>query len=88
MAEYIVVENPGTTPATVSFDTLAGTPIPGLATVKVTAGGRTSVELTKYAAGNPAVVVRATEPVTVERDLYGQAGTPGVSLSPGVPLTP
>jgi hypothetical protein len=46
------------------------------------------VQLTKYAADNPAVVVHATEPVTVERDLYGEAGSPGVSLSPGVPLTP
>ncbi len=88
MEEYVVVENPGTTPATVSLDTLAGTPIPGLSAVKVTAGGRTSVQLTKYAADNPAVVVHATEPVTVERDLYGEAGSPGVSLSPGVPLTP
>jgi hypothetical protein len=88
MEEYVVVENPGTTPATVSIDTLAGTPIPGLAAVKVTAGGRTSVQLTKYAPANPAVVVHATEPVTVERDLYGQSGSPGVSLSPGVPLIP
>jgi hypothetical protein len=86
--EYVVVQNPGATVATVQVVGLSGRAVAGLGAVRVPAGGRTSIELSRYAPADPAVEVRSSTPVVVERDLYGPATGPGVSLSPGVPLAP
>jgi hypothetical protein len=86
--EYVVIQNPGPTAATVRVADLSGQVLAGLGSVNIPAGGRTSIQLSRYGPTNPAVLVHSSTPVVVERDLYGSSSGPGVSLSPGVPLAP
>jgi hypothetical protein len=85
--EWVEVQNPGATTVTVSVATLSGAPIPGLQRVAVSAGGRLVARVAALAGPSldDGLVVNATGPVVVERDLYG-AHTAGVSLALGVPL--
>ncbi len=88
--EWVEVQNPGTSPVSTSISQLSGAPIPGLARVAVPAGGRLAVQVAAHAGPSldNGLVVRASGPVVVERDLYGTSGTPGVALALGVPLQP
>jgi hypothetical protein len=85
--EWVDVQNPGSSPVAVSIATLSGTPIAGLVTVP--SGGHAAMQVAAPAGPSfdNGLVVDATGPVVVERDLYGLA-LGGVSLAPGVPLAP
>jgi hypothetical protein len=99
--EVIAVSDPGPRALTVRFRALRGgvlAPVDGtlgssgpagpLAPVRVAAGEWVAVHV--GAAGAPpdtSILVDASGPVIVERDLYGRQGTPGVSIALGVPLS-
>jgi hypothetical protein len=90
--EWIIVQVPGTLPATVALDQVgpAGVrPLPGLGAIAVKAGQRVAVDITARLRGATAgpLVVIGSRPLVVERDLYGTGGT-GISLALGVPLRP
>jgi hypothetical protein len=85
----VVVYNPGAAPAHAIIEGLSGRAQIPLTTITIGAGRRAAVHLNslRVALGEP-LVVSATTPVYVESDSYGRGGSPGVSLSFGVPLTP
>jgi len=87
--EWLVIQNPGPRPASFSVTVLAdGTRVPldGLQNVEVAAGSRRSVRVADTVKRPAAsVVVAATGPVVVERDLYRTKG-PGVAMGIAVPL--
>jgi hypothetical protein len=88
---YLVINNPGTSPVRVSVDAMAGgrtAPLGTLAPFTIPVGKRASILINKDAPAGQALVVRGSGPIVVERDLYGSAPAPGVSLSPAVPLSP
>jgi hypothetical protein len=98
--EVIAVSDPGPNAVTVSFRALRSgmlAPVEGtvglgpagpVAPVRVAAGQSVAVEVGGPGAPpDTSVMVHATGPVIVERDLYGYRGTPGVSIALGVPLS-
>ncbi|HEX8771803.1 MAG TPA: DUF5719 family protein, partial [Acidimicrobiales bacterium] len=87
--EWIVVQNPGDRPASVSLTVLAGgTRIsdPALQRLEVPAGQRRAVHLTETVKlpATP-LVIDSSEPIVVERDLYRAKGF-GTSMTTGIPL--
>lgn len=89
LQEYVVVLNTGRTTATVGVERLAGGAFAGLGSVPLAPGRRLAMLINSH--GGPyagPIVVRASAPVFVERDIYGIGGIRAVSLSLGVPLLP
>lgn len=88
--EWVEVQNPGSKAVTASISQLSGALVPQLGRVTVPAGGRLAVQVAAHVGPSldSGLVVRASGPVVVERDLYGSSGTPGVALALGVPLQP
>ena len=89
--EWVVFQNPGPRPARVSVTGLAdGQPVPvsGLQDVSVGAGRRMGVRVDNLLPrpGTP-VVVTATVPIVVERDLYRTKAL-GTAMVTGIPLLP
>jgi hypothetical protein len=85
----VVVYNPEQTPTQVVLNGLSGRAQVPLASVTLGAGRRVAMHLNSVAAAvNEPLVVSASAPVYVESDFYGRRGTPGISLSFGVPLSP
>ncbi|HLH47150.1 MAG TPA: DUF5719 family protein [Acidimicrobiales bacterium] len=90
--ELLAVSNPGRRPVVVTVDRLdpsGPAALPGLASVHIGAQGSVDVNLSRVAAwlASP-LVVRATGPVVVGRELDGRGRSRGLGLSLGVPLTP
>ena len=89
--EWLVVQNPGDRPASVSVTVLAdGSRLrpDGLQDVEVAAGTRRALRLGDTVPRGPTpVLVTGTQPVVVERDLYRSKG-PGVAMNLAVPLRP
>lgn len=87
--EWVTVLNPGPRPVTAAVTALtAGTRVrvPGLQGLRVPARGRLVIHLADHISRPvPSVVVDATGPVVVERDLYGTSG-PGRAMAMGTPL--
>ena len=87
--EWVVVQNPGPRVASFSVGVLVdGTEVApeGLQDLQVEPGRRRAVRLVDAIKGaTTPVVVTATEPVVVERDLYRARG-PGISMAMAVPL--
>ncbi len=85
----VVVYNPGRSPAQTRVEGLSGRARVPLTTVTVGAGRRVVLHLAslRRIVDEP-LVVSASTPVYVESDSYGRNGTPGISLSFGVPLSP
>jgi hypothetical protein len=92
--EILAVSNPGRAAVRVQVQALGRgrlSPIPGQGAGTVTVPGGARVEIDLGVPGvtlAAAILVHASGPVVVQRDLYGRRGTPGVSLSLGVPLSP
>ena len=88
---WVTVYNPGTEPLRVLVDGLsagAQVPISGLRPVTVFPGRRVAIHVSAVRPGlDEALVVSASGPFYAETNIYG-SGTPGISLAPGVPLTP
>ncbi|HET9442125.1 MAG TPA: DUF5719 family protein [Acidimicrobiales bacterium] len=87
--EWVTVLNPGQAAATVSLHVLASgqlLPVEGLQGLSLEPGRRRAIRLTDHIRRQDlALRVTASEPVVVERGLYGvNAAT--LALSPGVPL--
>lgn len=89
---WVVVYNPGDQALRVVIDGLsagAQVPLAGLSPVTVFPHRRVAVHLNQ---GRPTLdeplVVSADGPFYVESNVYGAGGAPGISLAPGVPLTP
>jgi hypothetical protein len=86
--EWVVLYNPGRRAASVSFTVLAsGQPlaVAGLQGVRLPAGRRTGIRLGSFVErADLGLVVTATEPVVVERDLY-RVGRIGMSQVIGIP---
>ncbi len=86
---YVVLYNPGPAAARAVLEGLSGGTQITLDDVTVPAGRRVAIHLNQLRPVlDEPLVVNASAPVYVESDYYGQNGTPGVSLSFGVPLTP
>lgn len=87
--QWIVVQNMGERPATVSVTAMADgrrVPVEGLQGVVVEAGRRAAFRLSDHIKrDNLPLVVTSTVPVVVERSLYA-VGSPGVSMSLGIAL--
>ncbi|MGH9076819.1 MAG: DUF5719 family protein [Acidimicrobiales bacterium] len=88
--EWVEVQDPGPAPAQVSLSEVAAgglQPLGGLQGLAVPAGGRVAVRVADHVAQpfGAALVVSATTPVVVERDIY-TAGGLGIGLATGVPL--
>ena len=87
--EWVVLMNPGSRPATVSFVAAAEgqqIPIEGLQAMVVPSHGRIATHLGDHIGRDPLpLVVESSEPVAAERDLY-HVGGPGVSIAMGVPV--
>lgn len=87
--EFVVITNPGKDAVTVSFGELSGgarIPVPTLGGLRIDPGARLSVNVNQATHQlNNALVVQATGPVVVERDLDANKGR-GLSLSQGVPM--
>jgi hypothetical protein len=85
----VVVYNPGRSSVQTVLSGLSrGAQVPIVA-VAVGAGRRGAIHVNSLrAASNEPLVVSASAPVYVESDFYGRSGTPGLSLSLGVPLSP
>jgi len=89
--EWVVVQNPGPRPVSFSVAILvdgARVAPDGMQNLQIEPGKRRAVRVVDSVkrAATP-VVVTATEPVVVERDLYRARG-PGVSMGVAVPLRP
>jgi hypothetical protein len=85
----VVIYNPGAAPVQITLEGLSGRAQIPLRAVMVAAGRRAVVQLAAFRpAVNESLVVSASGPVYVESDSYGRGGSPGVSLSFGVPLSP
>jgi len=86
--EWLVVANPQTDPVRLSVARLVGstpTPVPGLDAVVVAPGARSALRLGDHLQGAfLPLIVTASAPVVVERDLYRSGG--GVSAAIGVAL--
>jgi hypothetical protein len=84
-----VLYNPGPAPAHAVLDGLSGQTQIALDSVTVGAGRRAAIHLSSLRTVlDEPMVLSASAPVYVESDYYGTGGTPGISLSFGVPLTP
>jgi hypothetical protein len=88
--EWVSVLNPGSSPVQVSLTVLAGgqpLPVEGLQDIAVGPGKRASLRLTDHVkrADVPLVVAATGGRIVVERAVYG-VGSPGVSLTAGIPL--
>ena len=87
--EYVTIVDPGSRPARVSIGYLeAGTaqPLPGLGPITVNPGTNSHVRVGQYLSlADLAVTVDSDQPIVVERDLF-QVGSPGLSLSIGIPV--
>ena len=87
--EWVTVLNPRARAVTVSVTALDGEKrvrVPGLQRLRVPARGRLPIRLADHIARPvPSVVVQATGPVVVERDLY-RASAPGRAMAMGTPL--
>ncbi|HEV7886008.1 MAG TPA: DUF5719 family protein [Acidimicrobiales bacterium] len=87
--EWVVVQNPGTGRAVVSFTALVDgrrVALEGMQNVVVAAGTRLSFRLGDHIKrGELPLVVSSTKPVVMERSWYAIGG-PGLSASLGVPL--
>jgi hypothetical protein len=87
--EWIVLQNPGARPASVSITVLAGgTRIsdPALQHLEVPAGQRRAVHLTEtIKLATTPLVIDSTEPIVAERDLFRTKGF-GTSMTTGIPL--
>lgn len=87
--EWVVLTNTGRRAVTASFSELSGgasIPVPKLGGLRIAAGARLGVNVNQAVAHlDNALIVRASGPVVVERDLYAAKGR-GISLAPGVPL--
>ena len=88
--EVVSLFNPGPHPSTVSINAVSGgqmVAIPGLQALAIPSGGRLAVALNEHIISEDlGVVVAASEPVAVERDLYRFNGT-GISLAMAIPLS-
>jgi hypothetical protein len=84
----VVVYNPGQAPAQTVVKGLNGS-AQALTAVTIGPGRRVALHLGSLRpVPNEPLVVSASTPVYVESDFYGRNGTPGISLSFGVPLSP
>lgn len=87
--EWVIVQNPGSSSATVSFTALADgqrLPVEGLQNVVVPAGRRLAFRLSDHIKRDVLpLVVSSSRAVVVERALYN-VGAPGLSSSLGIPL--
>ena len=87
--EWLIVHNPGSSPATVSVVALAGgqrLPIEGLDRVDLVAAGRLAVRMgDRLQRPQLALLVRADVPVVVERSLFAPTGV-GLSAAIGLPV--
>lgn len=89
---WVVLYNPGNEALRVVIDGLsagAQVPLAGLSPVTVFPGRRVAIHLNQ---GRPTLdeplIVSADGPFYAESNIYGAGGSPGISLAPGVPLTP
>jgi hypothetical protein len=86
---WVIVYNPGPVAARAVLEGLSAQAQVPLLAVAVPAGRRTAIHLNELRPVlDEPLVLSASAPVYVESDSYGQRGTPGISLSFGVPLTP
>jgi hypothetical protein len=87
--EWVVITNPGSRPSTVSLTAAAdgqNIAIEGLQALVVPPHGRLAARVGDHIAREPLpLVVEASEPVAVERDVYRVGGV-GVGLTIGIPL--
>jgi hypothetical protein len=89
--EWVVLVNPGAEAVTASIGGLVGDevlPIEGLQDLELGPAGRFAIQLGTRIERSPlSLLVEATGPVVVERDLFGDAdGDGGVSAVVGIPL--
>jgi hypothetical protein len=86
---FVVLYNPGAAAVRAILEGLSGGTQIALDDVTVPAGRRVAIHLNQLRSvlAEP-LVVSASAPVYAESDYYGQNGTPGISLSFGVPLSP
>jgi len=86
---WVVVQNPGDRPALVTLNVLAdgvALPVPNVASIEVPAGQRRAFHVNAALKRATApILLTATEPVVVERDLY-RLKAPGLGMSPAIPL--
>lgn len=89
---WVVVYNPGDQPLRLVIDGLsagAQVPLAGLSPVTVFPHRRVAIHLNQGRTPlDEPLVVSAGGPFYVESNIYGVGGQPGISLAPGVPLTP
>jgi len=89
--EWVIVHNPGSSPARVSIVALASgqrLPIEGLAEVELEAAGRLAVRMgDRLQRPQLALLVEADVPVVVERSLFAPRGV-GLSAAIGLPVRP
>ena len=87
--ETVVVQNPGTRPAQVSFTGLAAgrrLAIDGLQRLTIPPGRRLAVRIAEHATrAQLPLVVRSSRPVLAERSLH-HPGATGLSMTMGIPL--
>ena len=87
--EWVVVQNPGTNPASVSFTGLAAgqaLPLEGLQGVSIPPGRRRAFRIGDHVRRAPLpLLLRSTGPVVAERALYN-VGRPGLSATVGIVL--
>jgi len=87
----LVLYNPGDVPVNAGIETLtpgSTVALPGFRPTTVGPGQRVAVTINAYQLGTSPLEIRATGPIYVESDTYGQNGATGIGLSFGVPLTP
>jgi len=89
---WVAVSNPGSSPIRVVIAVLSAgqqVPLAGLSPVTVYPNRRVAVNLGQgRSVLDSPLVVSSSSPFYVESDTYGTGGNAGISLSPGVPLTP
>ena len=87
--EWIVVQNPGTHTARLSFTALASgqrLPVEGLQDIELPAGRRTAIRMGAHTQrADLGLLVSSTTPVVAERGLY-RVGSIGISSVIGIPL--
>ena len=86
---WIVVQNPGTRPASLTLNLLAGGTKPAVGTltgVEIPAGGRRAFRVNDSLGATAAsLLVTSSEPVVVERDQY-RMKAPGLAMAAAIPL--